>query len=55
MCEARAHDAVVGAIICEPMHEDCVAGVTSFKNVGVLNGCLHGTKGLAVTLKHLGR
>ena len=55
VCEPRGHDAVVGAILCEPSEEDCVAGVIFFNNVGVLNGCLHGTMGLAVTLKHLGR
>ena len=55
VCEPRGHDAVVGAMLCEPGEEDCVAGVIFFNNVGVLNGCLHGTMGLAVTLKHLGR
>lgn len=55
VCEPRGHEAMVGALLCEPGAEDCVAGVIFFNNVGVLNGCLHGTMGLAVTLRHLGR
>ena len=53
--EPRGHDAVVGALLCESNHPDCVAGVIFFNNVGSLNGCVHGTIGLAVTLAHLGR
>jgi len=55
ICEPRGHDAVVGAMLCEPVAEDCVIGVIFFNNVGCLNGCLHGTMGLAVTLTHLGK
>ncbi len=55
VCEPRGHDAVVGAMLCEPAADDCVAGVIFFNNVGCLNGCLHGTMGVAVTLAHLGK
>ncbi len=55
VCEPRGHDAMVGALLCEPYSPDCVSGVIFFNNVGVLNGCLHGTMGVAVTLLHQGR
>ena len=55
VCEPRGHDALVGAMLCEPCEPGCVAGVIFFNNVGVLHGCLHGTMGLTVTLQHLGR
>ena len=55
VCEPRGHDAVVGAILCEPVAENCAAGVIFFNNVGCLQGCLHGTMGVAVTLAHMGR
>ncbi|MCG8600134.1 MAG: proline racemase family protein [Verrucomicrobiales bacterium] len=54
VCEPRGHDAMVGALLCKPCADDCIAGVIFFNNVGVLRGCLHGTMGLAVTLQHLG-
>ena len=53
--EPRGHEAIVGAFLCEPTRDDCVAGVVFFNNVGYLNGCVHGTIGLAVTLAHMGR
>jgi 4-hydroxyproline epimerase len=53
--EPRGSDVVVGAILCEPVDPNCVAGVIFFNNVGVLHTCGHGTIGLAVTLAHLGR
>ena len=53
--EPRGHEAIVGAYLSEPTLDDCVAGVLFFNNVGYLNGCVHGTIGLAVTLAHLGR
>ncbi len=55
ICEPRGYSAIVGAMLCEPVADDCVAGVIFFNNAGVLNGCLHGTMGLAVTLQHLGK
>ena len=53
--EPRGHEAIVGAILCQPTRPDCEAGVIFFNNCGYLNGCLHGTMGVAVTLAHLGR
>jgi 4-hydroxyproline epimerase len=53
--EPRGNDAMVGALLCEPVDPDCVAGVIFFNNVGYLGMCGHGTIGLMVTLAHLGR
>lgn len=53
--EPRGHDAMVGALICEPSEAGCVCGVIFFNNLSTLNMCIHGTIGLAVTLAHLGR
>jgi len=53
--EPRGWDALVGALLCEPVAPDCAAGVIFFNNVGYLNMCGHGTIGLAVTLVHMGR
>jgi 4-hydroxyproline epimerase len=55
VCEPRGHEAVVGAMLCESKHPECVAGVIFFNNVGCISGCVHGTIGVAVTLAHLGR
>ena len=53
--EPRGHDAMVGALLCEPSEPGCATGVIFFNNVGLLQGCVHGTMGVAVTLEHLGR
>ncbi len=53
--EPRGSDAVVGALLCEPIDRTCSAGVIFFNNVGYLGMCGHGTIGLVVTLAHLGR
>ena len=53
--EPRGHDAMVGALLCEPHEPDCVCGVIFFNNVSTLGMCIHGTIGLTVTLAHLGR
>lgn len=53
--EPRGHEAMVGALLLESSLPDCVAGVVFFNNSGYLNGCLHGTMGLAATLSHLGQ
>ena len=53
--EPRGHEAMVGALLCEPSEPDCACGVIFFNNVSTLNMCIHGTIGLAVTLAHLGR
>lgn len=53
--EPRGHDAIVGALLCEPSDETCIAGVIFFNNVGYLKMCGHGTIGLVKTLEHLGK
>lgn len=53
--EPRGHDAMVGALLCEPHEPDCVCGVIFFNNVSTLPMCIHGTIGLMVSLAHLGR
>lgn len=53
--EPRGYDALVGALLCEPVDPSCVAGVIFFNNATMLGMCGHGTIGLAVTLAHLGR
>jgi len=53
--EPRGHDAMVGALLCEPTEPDCCCGVIFFNNIGTLNMCIHGTVGVAVTLVHLGK
>jgi 4-hydroxyproline epimerase len=53
--EPRGHDAVVGALLCEPVDSAAAAGVIFFNNVGFLGMCGHGTIGLVRTLEHLGR
>ncbi len=53
--EPRGSDAMVGALLCEPVDPSCAAGVIFFNNVGMLNMCGHGTIGLLVTLAYLGR
>lgn len=51
--EPRGHDAMVGAMVCEPSEPDCVCGVIFFNNHSTLNMCIHGTIGLVVTLAHM--
>jgi 4-hydroxyproline epimerase len=53
--EPRGSDAVVGALLCEPVDPSCSAGVIFFNNVGYLGMCGHGTIGLGATLAYLGR
>lgn len=53
--EPRGHEAMVGALLCEPHEPGCVCGVIFFNNVSTLNMCIHGTIGLTVTLAHLGK
>ncbi len=53
--EPRGSEAVVGALLCEPVDPSCSAGVIFFNNVGYLGMCGHGTIGLGVTLAHLAR
>jgi 4-hydroxyproline epimerase len=53
--EPRGSDAVVGALLCEPVDRPSTAGVIFFNNVGYLGMCGHGTIGLIVTLAYMGR
>lgn len=53
--EPRGHDAVVGALLCDPVNPNSAAGVIFFNNVGYLGMCGHGTIGLVKTLEHMGR
>jgi 4-hydroxyproline epimerase len=53
--EPRGNDAVVGALLCEPVNPSCAAGLIFFNNVGFLGMCGHGTIGAAVSLAHMGR
>jgi 4-hydroxyproline epimerase len=53
--EPRGSDAIVGALVCEPLDPGCCTGVIFFNNTGYLGMCGHGTIGLIVTLAHVGR
>jgi 4-hydroxyproline epimerase len=53
--EPRGFDAMVGALLCEPVDPSCAAGLIFFNNVGYLGMCGHGTIGAVVTLAHMGR
>lgn len=53
--EPRGHEAIVGALLCEPIDSRCAAGVIFFNNTGYLGMCGHGAIGVAVTLAYLGR
>src|SRR5262245_56298567 len=53
--EPRGSDAVVGALLCEPLDNSCETGVIYFNNVGYLGMCGHGTIGVVATLAHLNR
>jgi 4-hydroxyproline epimerase len=53
--EPRGSDAMVGALLCEPVDPSCAAGVIFFNNVGYLGMCGHGTIGLVATLEYMHR
>lgn len=53
--EPRGSDVMVGALIVEPVDPTAAAGVIFFNNVGYLGMCGHGTIGVAVALRHVGR
>jgi len=53
--EPRASDAVIGALLCEPVDKSCATGVIFFNNVGYLGMCGHGTIGIVATLAYLKR
>jgi len=53
--EPRGSDALVGALLCEPVDESCITGVIFFNTATYLGMCGHGTIGLVTTLAHLNR
>jgi 4-hydroxyproline epimerase len=53
--EPRGSDALVGALLCEPLDPTCVTGVIFFNNVSYLGMCGHGTIGVVATLAYLDR
>jgi 4-hydroxyproline epimerase len=53
--EPRGSDAMVGALLCEPVDSSCVTGVIFFNNIAYLGMCGHGTIGVVATLAYLGR
>lgn len=55
VCEPRASEVMIGALLQTPARGDCVAGVIFFNNAGPLGMCGHGTIGVVATLAFLGR
>ena len=55
VCEPRGCDVLVGALLCEPQADNCVAGVIFFNNVGYLGMCGHGMIGVVASLSFLDR
>lgn len=53
--EPRGSNAMVGALLCDPVDRSCSAGVIFFNNVGYLGMCGHGIIGLGATLAYMGR
>jgi 4-hydroxyproline epimerase len=53
--EPRGHDALVGAMLCEPETSSSAAGVIFFNNAGYLGMCGHAAIGTIISLAHLGR
>jgi 4-hydroxyproline epimerase len=53
--EPRGSEALVGALLCQPVDPAAAAGVIFFNDVGYLGMCGHGVIGLVTTLAHLGR
>lgn len=53
--EPRGYAAMVAALVGPPVSSDALAQVVFCNNAGYLGMCVHGTIGLAVTLRHLGR
>jgi len=53
--EPRGFEAMVGALLCEPVDPTCAAGLIFFNNAGYLGMCGHATIGAAVSLAHMGK
>lgn len=54
MHEPRGHHDTMGAILCQPVHEECSYGVIFIDTGGFLNMCGHGTIGVATVLINCG-
>ncbi len=54
MLEPRGHHDMLGAVLCEPVHPECAAGVIFIDTGGFLNMCGHGTIGVATMLVETG-
>jgi len=52
--EPRGFDAMVGTVLCEPSSSEVAAQVIFFNNVGYLGMCVHGTIGVAETMRSRG-
>jgi len=52
--EPRGHEAMVAALLLEPVDQSCDHGVIFFNNVGPLGMCGHGTMGVVRALKDQG-
>lgn len=52
--EPRGHHDSMGAILCQPVHEECAFGVIFIDTGGFLNMCGHGTMGVATMLVECG-
>ncbi len=52
--EPRGSEALVGALLVEPVDPTCAAGVIFFNTVGLPGMCDPGTTGLLVPLEHRG-
>jgi len=55
VCEPRAPESAVGALLVPPHLPDCDLGLIFFNHVGVLGMCGHAVLGVVETLRHLGR
>jgi 4-hydroxyproline epimerase len=55
IAEPRGHEAIVGALLLEPVDPRSAAAVIFFNNVGTLPMCVHGAIGVTVTLAALDR
>lgn len=53
--EPRGHEAIVGAVLVEPVDPTADFGVLYFNNAGPLGMCGHGTIGVVRTLEWLGK
>jgi len=55
VCEPRGHNAIIGALLTEPVNEGSCSGVIFFNDVGYLEMCGHGLIGLVETLRFMGK